>query len=31
MTAIIDQKIPVDSEYLQHDDKFLDKLEGDVH
>ena len=31
MTAIINQKMPTDSKYLQHDDKFLDKLESDLY
>jgi hypothetical protein len=30
MTAIIKQKLPSISEYLQHDDKFVRKLEGDL-
>ena len=31
MTAIINKKTPIDSEYLQHNDKFLDKLESDAY
>ena len=30
MTTIINKKTPISSEYSQHNDKFLDKLEGDV-
>jgi hypothetical protein len=30
MTAIINRKTPIDSEYLQYNDKFLGKLEVDT-